>query len=337
MGEKIVIGVGMTLLLLFLPYGLSMLLTGYDKDAGEIKESGIYVEYEDGGTLKTIDLEEYLIGVLAAEVPYDYEEEMLKAQAVVARTNARKLATQGSNLKSDDLKMGYQNEEEMRGLLGETRYQEHYGKIRRAVAETSGEFLIYQGNYIDALYHQVSIGQTASAMDVYGQDIPYLVSVDSSSDVESKDYMATTVLEYQDVLNGLNNLKTEVNTESSVQTEVNSSGEAVKTGVESIYGITSEQYSLQIEVAEKSEAGYVKKVKLGNHTISGEEFRQAFNIPSLYFYTENVEGKLRIVSLGKGHGLGLSQYGANQMARQGAGYKDILKHYYTGITIESIK
>ena len=66
MGEKIVIGVGMTLLLLFLPYGLSMLLTGYDKDAGEIKESGIYVEYEDGGTLKTIDLEEYLIGVLAA-------------------------------------------------------------------------------------------------------------------------------------------------------------------------------------------------------------------------------------------------------------------------------
>ena len=128
MGEKFIICIGMTILLLFLPFGMTMLMTGYDKEGGEIKKSGIIVEYEEGGQLLTADLEEYMVGVLAAELPADYEEEVYWAQAIIVRTNARKLVQQGSNLKAEDLNMGYYSDEERREKLGETRYQEQLDK-----------------------------------------------------------------------------------------------------------------------------------------------------------------------------------------------------------------
>lgn len=329
MGEKIIICIGMTILLLFLPYGLTMIMTGYDKDAGEIKKSGIIVEYEEGGQLLTVDLEEYMIGVLAAELPFDYEEEVYRAQAVIVRTNARKLVKQGSNLQASDLNMEYYNNVQREEQLGETRYQEQSDKLKSAIASTYGKVLTYQGNYIDALYHQVSIGQTASAMDVYGKDIPYLTSVDSSSDVESKDYMQTAVFSYEDVINGISKLG-----QTNGSANATASGDASSISQE--YGITPENYLTELSIAEKSQAGYVKQVKVGTKTIAGEDFKNAMNLNSLYFYMEAAQNQLRIVSLGKGHGLGMSQYGANQMAKNGADYEEILKHYYKGAELDKI-
>lgn len=328
MGEKFIICIGMTILLLFLPFGMTMLMTGYDKEGGEIKKSGIIVEYEEGGQFLTADLEEYMVGVLAAELPADYEEEVYLAQAIIVRTNARKLVQQGSNLKAEDLNMGYYSDEERREKLGETRYQEQSDKLKSAIASTYGMVLTYQGNYIDALYHQVSIGQTASALDVYGQDIPYLSSVDSSSDVESKDYMQTVMYSYEDVSNALSQILGNVSGDGTASSDA--------AGILAGVGITSENYLAQLAIAEKSPAGYVKQVKIGTQTVTGEQFKQAMNLNSLYFYMEAVDNQLRIVCLGKGHGLGMSQYGANQMAKEGADYEKILKHYYTEVEIEKI-
>lgn len=308
MSEKIIICIGMTLLMLFLPYGLTMLMTGYDKQQGTIRDSGIIVEYEIAGELKTADLEQYMIGVLLAELPYDYELAVYEAQAVITRTNARKLHKAGSNLLAQDLKVAYATEEDMKKQLGQTRYEEQLKKVKTAIGNTYGMVLTYGGNYIDALYHNVSMGQTASALDVYGKDIPYLTSVDSSADVEAKDYMQTVTFSYEQLVALIGDQ----------------------------YGLTPENFLTEIAISEKSDAGYVKQVKLGTGSVTGEELKQLLSLNSLYFYMENQENQLKIVCLGKGHGLGLSWYGANQMAKQGKDVREILTHYYQGATVETI-
>lgn len=308
MGEKCIICIGMTLLMLFLPYGLTMLMTGYDKQQGTIRDSGIIVEYEIAGELKTADLEQYMIGVLLAELPYDYELAVYEAQAVITRTNARKLHKAGTNLLAQDLKVSYATEEGMIKQLGQTRYEEQLKKVKTAIGNTYGMVLTYKGNYIDALYHNVSMGQTASALDVYGKDIPYLTSVDSSADVEAKDYMQTLTFTYEQLVALLGDQ----------------------------YGLTPENFLAEVAISEKSKAGYVKMVKLGTGNITGEEFKQLLSLNSTYFYMESQENQLKIVCLGKGHGMGLSLYGANQMAKQGKGVRELLTYYYQGASVEVI-
>lgn len=315
MSEKIVVFIGMTLLWLLVPYGITMLLTGTAKAEEGVQKSGITVTYEKQGQALSMDLEEYMIGVLAAELPQDYDYEVYKAQAVIIRTNARKLAKEKQQLMAADLQMGYYSDEEMENSMGQQRYKEYRQRLQKAVQETYGEVLTYEGNYIDALYHNVSIGKTASALDVYGKDVPYLVSVDSNSDVEAKDYMHTSTYTYEQLL-------------AQLQTDA--------AAMERDYGLRQDNYISQITIAEKSEGGYVKKVQLGTKAMTGEEFKNAFGLPSLYFYMEEMEGNLRIVCLGKGHGLGLSQFGANKMANDGKEYREILQYYYPKVEISQI-
>ena len=315
MSEKIVIFIGMTLLWLLLPYGITMLMTGTAKANADIDKSGIMVEYEKQGQVLTMDLEEDMVGALAAELPQDYNYEVYKAQAVIIRTNARKIAKDGNQLSAAQLQMGYYSEEEMKTSLGTQRCAEYRKKLQNAIRETSGEVLTYEGNYIDALYHSVSVGKTASAMDVYGKDVPYLVSVASNGDVEAKDYMSNVTFTYEQLVEKLG-------------------GDAA--AVQQNYGLSQENYISMISITEKSEAGYVKKVQLGSQVKAGEEFRNMLSLPSLYFYMENLNGTLRIVSLGKGHGLGMSQFGANKMANEGNHYKDILNYYYKNVEISEI-
>ena len=315
MSEKIVIFIGMTLLWLFLPYGITMLMTGTANAQEEAEQSGIMVEYEQQGQVLSMDLEEYMVGVLAAELPQDYNYEVYKAQAVITRTNARKLAKDGNQLSGAQLQMGYYSEAEMESSLGTQRCAEYRQKLKNAIRETYGEVLTYEGNYIDALYHSVSVGKTASALDVYGKDVPYLVSVASSGDVEAKDYMSNVTFAYEQLVEKLG-------------------GDAA--AVQQNYGLSQDNYISQISISEKSEAGYVKKVQLGSQVKTGEEFRNMLSLPSLYFYMENLNGTLRIVSLGKGHGLGMSQFGANKMANEGKDYKDILKYYFQNAEISEI-
>ena len=312
MSEKCVVVIGMSLLWLLLPYGITMILTGSAVGKDQIMPSGITVEYEQEGQVHKVDLEEYMIGVLAAEVPADYQFEMYKAQAVIIRTNARKLAGDSQKLLAQDLNMGYLSQEELKNSLGTQRYKEYYEKLKNAIMKTQGETLKYNGQYIDALYHSVSIGKTASAKDVYGKDIPYLESVSSSVDVEAKDYMQMETYNYAQLLEKLG---------------------VDEAAAQANYGINPQNFQAQLAVSEKSEDGYAKKVQIGTRTLSGEDFKNQFGLNSLYFYMENKDDGIRIICLGKGHGLGLSQFGANKMAQQGKNYKKILKHYYKGAEI----
>lgn len=302
MGEKIVVFIAVALIVVFLPYGVTMLMTGYEADAESISSSGILVEYEEEGQVKVLDLEEYMVGVLAATIPPDYQEETYQALAIAVRTNGRRLQVQGKNIIGKDLSGEYLTESQMREEFGESRYLEHMQKIKNAITSTYGQVVTFDGDYIDALYHTASIGRTASAKDVYHQDIPYLSSVESNMDVECKDYMQIVNLSKEELSDRLNQ---EVSLE-------------------------------EIVVSQTSEEGYVQKVKVKDQELTGEEFRQKCGLHSLYFYIEKQADSLRFVCLGKGHGLGISLYGANQMALQKKSAKEILEYYYSGAKVENI-
>jgi stage II sporulation protein D len=267
------------------------------------------------------------------------------------------LRQQDSHLQTADLGLEYWDAEKMQSEWGQTGYDEQNQKLRYAVAATYGEVLTYQGNLIDALYHSVSIGQTVSAQELYGKDVPYLTSVESSYDVESKDYMQMFVYRYEDVMQCVQKWNTkEMETQDSdaVQTTENVQGnDAVQTTEtaqasdtaqattettqeSALYGLTQDNFTTECAVADKTDSGYVKQVKVGTMTVTGNEFQEAFALPSLCFYMEEQDGALRIVCLGKGHGMGLSQYGANAMAKNGDSYKDILEHYYKGVELTNI-
>lgn len=257
------------------------------------------------------DLDQYLIGVLPTEMNLDSEYEAIKAQAVIARTSILYQLKGKKQMDGNKLEEGYITQEKLKEQIGEREYTKKLQLLTKAVLETRGMVIQSEGEYIYPLYHEVSIGTTISAKELYGKDIPYLKAADSSTDVESPDYMKVEEWDYEDALNLIKKEKPE--------TEV-----------------TREQLEEKIVVTSKTSSGYVKKLKVGNTTFTGEQWKKIFDLNSTNFYIEDYEGKMRMVTLGKGHGLGLSLYGANELAKQGAGYKRILTHYYRNIEIKKI-
>lgn len=289
---------------LLLPCFLTLLITG-TKEQENARKSGIMLEYEAG---KKMDLEEFLPYMIAGEINLDYEEAALQAQAVIARTNLMRELAGKKEAKCSDLSLAYLTPEQFQQGLGEKAEEKMWYKLKKAVESTYGQTLCYQGEYIEALYHGISLGETVSAEEIFGKPRPYLIAVPSSQDVEATDYMSVQDWEKAEVLALLQKKK--------------------KAG-----NLTIETLFSGLQITEKTEHGYVKQVKVGEETMTGEEWKELFSLDSSNFYLEEQEGKLRMITLGKGHGIGLSQYGANCMAKEKAGYREILQKYYPGTEI----
>lgn len=309
--EKLTVWVGAIFITLLIPYGLTMVMTGVIGRNNVIQNfnSGMQVQIDQGGNTQNIDLEDYVVGTLASQIPIDSEDETIKAQAVIARTNVLRAFKDQKTMAASDLSFVYISKEQMLENWGEKNYQNNYNKLRLAVSKTVGETMKSEGEYIDALYHGVSTGTTVSANEVYGKNIPYLVSVDSNRDVESPNYMSITEMSYEDVRLKLS---------------------------ENNITVTTDALKTQLSITDKTPLGYVKKIKAGDTVIEGETWKNIFSLNSTNFYLEEFQGKLRTICLGKGHGLGMSQYGANEMAKEDKTYEDILKYYYKGISMYKI-
>lgn len=255
--------------------------------------------YRSNGTVITLSLEEYLIGVVGAEMPASFPMEALKAQAVVARTYALKKIESGGKLTDTVSTQSYKDNNELKKLWGSS-FDTYYQKIKTAVTATKGLSIYYQGKYIDAVYHSTSNGKTQDAAYVWGNSVPYLKSVDSSWDKEATSYLREVSKDFTNVLNLLG-----VNINDDISFE-----------------ILSRDYS-----------GRVEKVRVGDQTFSGVEFRNLLGLRSADFDLSLENGNLIITTRGYGHGVGMSQYGASGMAKAGYTYQQILKHYYTGVSI----
>lgn len=316
MKEKIKTCLAVCILVLTVPYVVTLVFQGGETSTGTeiiqeaLKEGSDEKEENSGNqTADTqLDVEEYLTGVLAKEIPLSYQKEAVKAQAVIART-ALTLA-----LETEDKKLPESmSREEMLELWGQEGFEKNYQLLEEAVEATEGEILLYDGKPIQAAFHAVSAGKTRNAKEaLQREDEPYLAGTDSEMDIPSPDFLKVVFMEKEEFLNKIK----EISPESD---------------------ITESNLLETVSVTERDSADYAVQVKVGEQTVAGEEFRGFLNLNSACFYFKEVENKIRIVTKGLGHGLGLSQYGANELAAGGKSYKEILQYYYKDISIEKNK
>lgn len=251
------------------------------------------------GTPVVLEFETYIAGVVAAEMPASFSMEALRAQAILARTYALKLTQDGRILTDSTSTQVYYDTSQLQSMW-KGDYEYYWNKVKEACQSTKGMTLRYNGQYIDAVYHSTSNGKTEAARNVWGYEIPYLQSVDSHWDYNTTFYTKT---EYKD----LNQLL-------------------------SIFGVTDLQAS-DIEILRRNESGRVSEVRIQNQTYQGVDLRSLLNLQSADFDLWVEDGNLVITTRGWGHGVGMSQYGANGMAKEGYTYAQILQHYYPGTTI----
>ena len=276
---------------------------------------GKRVLLEMDGIYKSMDVEEYVAGVLSGVIPPDYERETLQLQAVLVRTNVLREMQEKKTEDGADLSYHYMTMEERKQLWGQQHFLEYQRKFRQAVARTAGKVIVQGGNLITAYYHEVSVGKTASAKEILGEEISYLQSVDSSQDVEAKHYM--------EIISYTNAQLREKKAQYEKQNAEDRGTEPAKV----------EEQKLVCKVEESTENGFVKTFSFDGISMSGEDAKQLFELPSVNFYVEEMQDGVRMVCLGKGNCLGVSQYGANSMARNKKSMEEIINHYYHGVSL----
>lgn len=270
-------------------------------------------------TIEEIDIEEYIKGVIASEMPANFDENAIKAQAVAARTYyiAKRLdnCTQacGAEICNSTHCQVYSSKEKNMSKWSKDKAQIYWDKISKAVEDTGGQVLVYNGEIV--MYPQffaTSSGKTESAVDVFSRDIPYLKSTESLGEEIAPKYSSVISISSKEFINTIN-------------------------GSYSNTKVTNENIKDTVKVISNTEGGGVKEVALGNEIISGVTFRKLFKLNSANFTIEFSEGTVKVDCKGYGHGVGMSQWGANVMAKEGKKYDEILKHYYSGVDIKEIK
>ncbi|MCY6958791.1 stage II sporulation protein D [Clostridium brassicae] len=288
-------------------------------DNYNIKDLDIDVYITKDKKVKTMNIEEYVMGVVAGEMPANFHPQALKAQAVAARTyglahlekfGASKKAKSTEGDVNDTIAFQvYMNKQDRMDSWPEKHAEEYWNKLKTAVEETEGEVLAYDNKLVMAPYYfSTSSGKTEDAVDVFGKEIPYLKSVDSPGEEEASKYKSQFRYTYNDFINNLSSIVPKDKLVPNTLKE-------------------------QVKVLERSKGGSVKKIRIVDKDISGVKFRSLFGLSSSNFSIEFEESSICINCNGYGHGVGMSQWGAYSMAKQGKKYKDILKHYYNGVDV----
>lgn len=267
------------------------------------------------GTAVELSVEEYLQGVLRGEMPAAFHMEALKAQTVAERTYLyyqMAAGAKGSHPQADVCTdpaccTAYLTEEAAREKWG-AAFEECNEKILEAVSATDGQVMYYGGEPIMAVFHSSSAGMTATSGEVWTADLPYLVSVESpeSADTVPNYYSVSTF------------------TPSEFREKFNAAYPAAKWG---------EKVSDWVTDVVRTDTGRVESATVGGVEVSGQELRSIFSLRSASFTIEAGEDITFRVT-GYGHGVGMSQYGANTLAQEGKSWREILQWYYTGVTIE---
>ena len=283
---------------------------------GKVK---IYRKKED--KIEELDLEEYIMGVVASEVPANFNEEALKAQAIAARTfymNRRNdpckdAKNKGAEICDTTNCQVYMNKEERIAKWSSSQAEINWDKIKKAVLDTKSQVLTYDDLVLEyPQFFAISSGKTEDAKDVFSMDVPYLKSEESKGEEIAPKYKTTIQIPISEFVNKINTKYSTANLKKS-------------------------NLSLLIKIESYTESGSVKEIKIGDKTLKGTEFRELFNLNSTNFKFDFEKDIVKINCIGYGHGVGMSQWGANAMAQNGAKYDEILKHYYNGVEIKEIK
>lgn len=277
------------------------------------KEDTLAVFRSSSKETQTIDFFEYVCGSVAAEMPLSYHEEALKAQAVACYTNAYRLKSENSESGydiTDDsaTHQGYLSKDERKKKLGDD-YEKYEKKLENAVKEVENEAIFYDGEPCIAAFFAICNGTTENAENIWGEKVPYLVSVKSNGDTLSPQYSTSVSFDQKNFLKQAETL--------GIKTD----------NIKSLKDI--------VKITETTKSGTILTATINGKKVSGDDIRKVFSLRSAVFTAKCEKSSVIFNVKGYGHGIGMSQYGADFMARQGSTYDEILKHYYKGITIES--
>jgi stage II sporulation protein D len=306
-----------SLLVLVLPFLLTLLFT-HDKSAASLESMDFAIYYEVDNSKEELSFDEYLIGVVAANMSAGYHIEALKAQAVIARTYAlyniallTKEDPDKDSFTTSELGLSYISLDKLKNFWGDDNYSTYFSKLENAVVATKDEVILYEEDLILPVFFDTGSGFTRNAEEAWGISIPYLVSVASKQDVTSTNYLSIDEFEVKELIDLLEKYYEDLSLKEDSLFE-------------------------DVKVTSRDSTGYVIQIDLGSLTVSGEEFAKVLGLASNHFYIEEYEGKARIICNGSGHGIGLSQYGANAMAEEHTSYPDILRYYYSGTEIVNL-
>ncbi|XZI41569.1 stage II sporulation protein D [Clostridium perfringens] len=281
-------------------------------DVVNLKEVEVYISKEN--KVEKVPLEEYVLSVVSSEMPATFHEEALKAQAILARTFViNKLISGCSNIKEGNICdtthcQAYLNINERKKAWGKEG-EEYLKKLKAVVKETAGKVLAYNDQLVKyPQYFSTSSGNTEDAVAVFSEDVPYLKSVESPGEEISPKY------------------------ESEISMSISDFKSKIKKSIPN--SDLGNNINEEVKILNRNTGGTVNDIKIGNATIKGNEFRKIFGLNSANFTLEVLEDKVNIKCLGYGHGVGMSQWGANVMAKEGSKYDEILEHYFKGSKIE---
>lgn len=265
----------------------------------QVKETieNVITLYRSNGEILNLTINEYLIGAVAGEMPASFNIEALKAQAVVSRTYLLKRIKNNNIIIDSTMQQVYKDNNELKNMW-KNDFDKYYSKIKKAVLDTDKIAIYYNGDYIDALYHSTSNGYTLNSEDVWSNAIPYLKSVESKWDLNASSYLKNTNKDIAYVL--------------------------------SLFGIDDIN---KIQIVSRDDTNHVKEIKVGDKIYKGTTFRSLLKLRSTDFDIMVNDNSVVFITRGFGHGVGMSQYGANGMANEGYNYIDILNHYYTNVSI----
>lgn len=250
--------------------------------------------------IETIELEEYLLGVVLAEMPASFSIDALKAQAVVARTFALKCLYNSKHTNADlcsksSCCQGYYAPDAYRSDGGS---EESLMKIKEAVRSTKGLVLYYDDSLIDATYFSCSGGRTEAAVAVWGTDVPYLQALESPGEEQSLHYVDTITFSVADIIQKLQ--------------------------------LRADQNCVQVERVSYTAGGGVDQITINGQSFTGVQVRQRLGLKSTAFVISVVADTVTFTTKGYGHRVGMSQYGADAMAKEGHEFSQILSYYYPG-------
>ena len=287
----------------FYEYKLQHIQSGFNSN----KDETVVRVLTKNNTVEKINLEDYLVGVVSGEVPVSFEKEAIKAQAVAARTYALKQIENHKNyeydVKDDISSQVYQTDEELRNKWG-NNYDEYVKKIKECVSETEGEYVSYNNEVIYAFFFSTSNGKTEDNKNVFGKDLPYLKVVDSSFDEsETKNFTTVKIVSLDDFYKQLNLEKSD---------------------------------ELNITDIVRTESGRISSIMINGKAFTGRDFQKRLSLRSNDFTIQKNNENITITTKGFGHGVGMSQYGANALAKRHKTYDEILKYYYQGTNLQKL-
>ncbi len=298
-------------------------ITEQQPDTAQIENNYNYEDYstikllhKETGEVEEVAIDEYLCNVVSAEMPADYEKEALKAQAIVARTytiyKAKNKKHENADICDDSTCcQAWVSKEDRLARWEESKREANWSKIVQCVNETQGKIITYQNEPINAFFHANSGGTTELPVNVWGgSGMPYLQVVETAGEEGYSQYASEVELSNDEILEKLKSKYEDIQIDFANAEE--------------------------IKILEYTDSNRVKTVKFGNHNISGVEARSIFGLKSTNFEITKEADKIKFSVKGYGHGVGMSQTGADSMAKQGSNYEDIIHHFYKDVEIKEI-